>query len=380
MVSILRNQPNSKVTALCEQLRTMALQKGPENKLPTGQELCALFGTNNATLNDALDILEAQNVLYRKRGSGIYVSPKIYRKNICILLDASKLHSDRASPFWGMLLGLFAQEARHRSACMNEYYSLHILAPPIGEELSLPEEVMEMLQLGRVHGFLVVGLEGGFEEVLRGLQIPYVSFTTYSPYMVLLDVAMQIELAIRCLVEQGCRRIGYWTPYFEPFGGSLESATESLETIRWPELLARYQIEYDPRLVCDVSMLSGSGSSSGMISYHQQGHLLATHVFGQEDGPRPDGIVCTNDLLAEGVVATLPRLGVYTGKDVKIATNGNTGLTMLLGYTEGVTVIEIDPRDIMQAMFDLLHALLTGQIQEKEKTISVQPKVRQSEW
>src|SRR4051812_45754504 len=82
------------------QLREMAIQKGPSAKLPTQSELCVQIGTTTSTLDEALRDLEADNIIYRRQGSGIFVSPKVGYKSIAVLFSHMSEGQDIVSPFW----------------------------------------------------------------------------------------------------------------------------------------------------------------------------------------------------------------------------------------------------------------------------------------
>src|SRR5690242_3600057 len=96
-------RPDSRVNDLCRDLREMAHQRGPNIKLPTTRELCTSLNTNAMTLSNALRRLERDNVIYRRQGSGIFVSPKLHCKNIRVLMNAMFVDADGVSPFWGIL-------------------------------------------------------------------------------------------------------------------------------------------------------------------------------------------------------------------------------------------------------------------------------------
>src|SRR5690348_7549022 len=104
----------SRVGVLSQALRDLAYAKGPDTKLPTVRELCTSFNTSQATVVGALDELELQNVLYRRPGNGIFVSPKLYCKNISVLINAAHVDKEGVSPFWGILWGKLVKEGQRR--------------------------------------------------------------------------------------------------------------------------------------------------------------------------------------------------------------------------------------------------------------------------
>lgn len=56
-------------------------EKKPGDKLPTEYELCQMFHTSRSTVLRALDQLMAQGIIYKRKGSGSYVSSKQTESN-----------------------------------------------------------------------------------------------------------------------------------------------------------------------------------------------------------------------------------------------------------------------------------------------------------
>lgn len=377
MTELRQQRPETKIGEVCTRLRDLALQKEPHARIPTVRDLCEWLHCSRSTLDDALYLLEQQNVIYRKHGSGIFVSPKLHRKTICILLDATQLSEEDASPFWGMLWGLFAQEAQRRALVKNEYHSLHLVVHSPNTEQPLPEEVVTMIQAGRVHGFLAVALNDQTRRALQAYPIPCVSLAVYSPYMVMIDDVALAELAVRCLAEQGCRKIGLWALAHRREHEETSSHWHHSPVFR--KLLATYDIPYRPFLVRDYLTPPLISKLTRLPTPYEQGYLLAMNVFEDPDLPKPDGIFITDDMMTDGVLSAFHKLGIRTGRDVKIATHGNKGSMMSFNHVEGVTVIEYDPEEVVLAMFALLDLLFSGKA-AAEMTIDIKPKIRQPQF
>lgn len=60
------------VNGIMRYIRSMDLEK--DNKLPREEEFCKLLGTSRVTLRAALDILDAQGVIFRRHGKGTFVN------------------------------------------------------------------------------------------------------------------------------------------------------------------------------------------------------------------------------------------------------------------------------------------------------------------
>jgi GntR family transcriptional regulator len=73
------------------ELLSAALQDGtiaPESALPSEPELCARHGISRTTVRRALDRLEREERIVRRRGSGTYARPLRTRPRLCVELHA----------------------------------------------------------------------------------------------------------------------------------------------------------------------------------------------------------------------------------------------------------------------------------------------------
>lgn len=349
-------------SVLSDQLRELALQKGPGAKLPTVSELCDLYNTSRATLHDALRHLEQSHVIYRQHSKGIFVSPKLYRKTICILFDSSLLGGLSSSPFWGSLCSLIAQEMQKRMEAKNEYYTFHFVVRSSQGQVLIPEEVREQMQQKRIHTFLTIGLSVpewlGPDKQEWGVA-PCISYAGYSRWMVYEDYHGLIKLGVPALVKQGCRRIGLWVPQWGLEGNALWDYQDVFF-----QRLAEHQLEADPRLVRGVPADEHFMRDGRKLSYQEQGYYTVLDIFGDTADPalpRPDGVLIMDDMMTFGALAALRRLNPVPYQEVKIATHANVGSLLFLDAPKDLTIIEFDPADIVQEMFSLLDRLLAGE-------------------
>jgi len=93
-----------------------------------------------------------------------------------------------------------------------------------------------------------------------------------------------------------------------------------------------------------------------------QGFEWAMQWFGADSEPatRPDGVISTDDMLAQGILMALHRLGITPGRGVQIATHSNRDSPVLLGWQDQIFRIEYDPGEIVQLLFETLEILMSG--------------------
>lgn len=358
-------RPQSKTEMVCKLLYQVALERGPNAKLPTTRELCGILTTSRTTLNEALNILEMQDVLYRKQSSGIYVSPRIHRKTFYILLYSYLVMRECASPFWGMLWSLLTQEMEKRIEQRNEHYAIHLVLHAPQSGVALPEEVIRDVERKRVHGILSIGSGNEMASWLQQQQVPCITYAGFGHWNVAYDEEAQIRMAVQNLATRGCRNIGVWRA-IDPHSDN------SFPDVVFQSLLAEYGISFNPAL-----MRSGFSvlDAQKIPVYQDQGYQLAKEVFGNPRTPKPDGLYIMDDMMTAGVLVALQELGLQPGRDITIATHANTGSPILYGYLDKLISLETDPAEVVNTLFALLDAVIAGN-PPTEPWIFLKPRLR----
>lgn len=352
-------------------LRELVARSQPGERLPTTTELCQLFMTSRGTLNEALKLLEAQNMLSRKQGSGIFVSEKLHRKYLCILLPARFFANANVSPFWGIFWGCLAKEAARRKQSKDEYVSFHLVLDDDAGSIHVPEDVQQMILDQKVHGMLIVGSNKATTDWLEERAIPYVTFAGYGNYSIGVDLHYQVQLAAARLAACGCQRPGLWlTREFE------RADEDPAAYTNYPSLfqtaLAEHGMTFDPALVRSYARPAGRQP----LLYQEQGYQLAMEIFGGPGPAHPDGLFLIDDMLTAGALVALQRLNIRVGRDVHIVTHANVDSPMLFGVSDSLILIENDPHELAFAMFEMLDTLLAG-AQPATHTFLLKPKLRQ---
>lgn len=357
---------DTKTKEIYKRLRTLALEMGPEARLPTVRTLCENLGTTRVTLREALALLEAERIIYTKDRQGIFVSPTIHHKSIHILFTSYGFAAP-ASPFWSMLWMELEQETQVRTTFKNETCTFH-LAKPLDDPLySIPETLETILQTERVDGVLSVGFHSVGKGALSAGKIPCVTFAGTGRCTVGFDPFEVARLATEALIRQQCQRIGWWAMHF-PF-----YTLEQMEDVQiFRQLLQDYKKPLYPELIRVPHLLP----SQTMLSLQEQGYLLAREVFEGPASARPDGLIIGNDMMTDGALVAFDELGIRVGHDIHVVTHANVGSPMLFGRTKHMTVIEHDPALMAQAMFSALDTLMAGH-KPKEMHIRIHPRLRQ---
>jgi DNA-binding LacI/PurR family transcriptional regulator/DNA-binding transcriptional regulator YhcF (GntR family) len=347
------------VAELSEHLRRLAIERGPNAKLPTQRELCSELKTSSATLYTTLGELEKQNVVYRRHGSGIYVSPRINEKAIALIVGPSFQRARWASPFWDNLLAICIQESQHRVASHNERLTVYITTPSGDGKLPLPENFVGDHEAGRVHGVIGISLDTQSDEWLKEREVPMAAFGGAGWPQVQIDETRLIDMGVRALVEAGCRRVGFWAP--NPHDASRPVDPEEIgnrevvarDHAAFAEALAGHGAALHPELIQDNRLVA-----CGQRTNQEQGVEMAGRFLAMGAGERPDGVLIHVDTMTAGVLAALRETGVKIGRDLKIATHANAGTQILYGYEGCLIRVAVDPVQIALELYGLLHVQL----------------------
>ncbi|MBV9467815.1 MAG: LacI family DNA-binding transcriptional regulator [Abitibacteriaceae bacterium] len=378
---------SSKLTPMRHQTKTQALsdylienvhELAPKGKFLPMQQLSERLNVSVMTLHRAMSDLEAQNLIYRRQGSGTYVSPRLNQRTVGLVYDRD-IFQPGASPFCGLLV----EESRRRAASSEEKFSFY-LAIPSHDGLPVHDDLVDAIHTRRLQGILFVG-EQNPEAISWLLQqkIPTVAlaYTPIAPWRVKIDHPAVVRMGVENLVSQGCRRIGLWIPAGVGIGpASGQKSFPELDAFR--QALKKHGLTYKPEYVWNVESLTDTVETQPRETNQEQGFRAAFEVFGNAAGATkakreemPDGLVILDDMMTRGAVVALGKVGQHVGKDLRIATHTNHGSTALSGYEADLTIIEVDPAEIVQAMFDMLETLMEGKT-PASATVSIEPKLK----
>jgi DNA-binding LacI/PurR family transcriptional regulator len=378
-------QHQNKTQAIRSSLLELANDLGPDARLPTMNELRDSLGVSVVTLNRALSELEAQGIISRRHGVGIFVSSQLGQKTIGLVFDRN-IFGANASPFWDMLIS----KARDRASSHNEKFSLFLAMGSDSEGLQIPHDLTNAVTQGRLHGIIFIGPDQRAVQWLEE-RIPLVAYANiHASHYVSIDGGALVRLGTQRLVEQGCQRIGLWIPtglWVGPnrVGDSYAEMDAFRETIEAANLPFRprwikedywrappthpHAAGFPPGILADVL--------SNTSSFQEQGYYMALEVFGDHHAREdiPDGLVIINDLMTRGAMTAFSKLNIKPGADIKIATHANKGSTALLGYEDDLTLMEIDVEELVDILYQMLEARIADQELFVTK-VALAPKLR----
>jgi DNA-binding transcriptional regulator YhcF (GntR family) len=315
-----------------EGLGRLAAQQPAGAKLPTVRALCGLLSVSLATVVAALERAEAQGIIERRHGSGIYVPPVKPRSVVPLLLgiDAS---NPMSSDFYRLLIQQARQAAGERGLSVELYSSFSEEWARSGAFGVLAARAERGELLGVIH---VIG--ESVADRLQELGLPWVSVISWpGPGLrVGTDAAAMLKMGMEELSRRGAKRVlvvGNWP------GQSVTS----------PEM-----IHPAVSRIIEPGTYAEGGQSAEENGYKVGRRLLSQGLLGSGGH---DGILITDDMRGRGLLMALGRAGfgpTGAGAGLAVACHSNRGSRALLGFEEDIVRLETDPAEYAAAMLELL--------------------------
>jgi DNA-binding LacI/PurR family transcriptional regulator len=344
-------------------IRSLARRIGPEMKLPTIQELSGSLNVAKATVDTALDALEAEGVIRRRRGSGIYVTPRINQKSIGLVFGHN-IFDVSVSPFYALLM----RRCRERAGKEGERFSFFIDPLPgdvKADGLPVHHDLAEAIGSNKLHGILLVARNSEEEESwLRARNIPVVGlgYEDGAPPRVAIDQDEFTRLGVQALYESGCRKMGMIVPFS---GDSLVGS----------KMIRVFEAEIRQRGMAGRAewvWALPSCPHPDVETPQERGRIAFQEILGAQSVP--DGLIIGDDMYTRGALAAADNMGVHVGRDLKIATHANKGSPVLTRFESALMRVEVDPDEIVSAMFGMLESLMESRTVSRT-TIMVQPRL-----
>jgi DNA-binding LacI/PurR family transcriptional regulator len=333
----------------------MAYSLGPEAKLPTVLKLRDQMGVSLRTLDGALKALEADNIIYRIQGVGIFVSPSLQR-HVALMCMPDFFEQVGVSPFWRLMV----ESATERAKAKNEAFSCHFTIPGGHKGAPMHAGLAREIEAREMHGVLGIGLDENTVAWIEERGIPYVAFAGSGRWTVGLDNEQLLDMGVKELASLGCKRLSCWSTGlpFERSGPTDRAGEIELENEKdsmWRKALQEHGLEIHEELSQNLAHLDCVG-----YSHQEQGFNLAHDIFSAPRSTWPDGILCYDDLMTHGLLLALEKMDMRVGQDVHIVSHANRNSPVLMGREHQITRLEYDPAEIVRMMFDILETVMDG--------------------
>ncbi|MFZ4506467.1 MAG: GntR family transcriptional regulator [Fimbriimonas sp.] len=332
-------RPVKRFPGVLSGLREIALGVGAGNKLPTLNELAAQLQVSRATVVKAIEALEAQGVLRRRHGSGIFAADDLGRQRVLILFN-SELLGD-ISPVWGVML----RQLIRRFPGPPELLSVQFTTPrfaegPAPDPLSLvPDSFWADIRAKRYAAVLIVGADSEIAWEIERLGGKTVSHAAAGRYVVNMSDVDICQQGVTELVRRGCQRIGV-------FG-----ATTAAPLAVAAATLSQFGLK--------LAASGPGGTGKPTVTFPENRADLTRKAYEDAlavfaNGGGPDAVILLDDMYAQGFLHGIQRSGLEVGRDVQVATHTNMGAPTLIGFEDRAIRLEYDTDRLVSA---LLHAV-----------------------
>ena len=360
----------------------LANRLGPGARLPRVAQMCRDFDVALNTLNLALRDVEEAGLITRRRGAGIFVTKKTKewtsKAPLALICRPSLFQGSGHSPFWDLLMEIIQVRAEKSGVPCDCYFSREKGAHP-----PLPAGVVKAIEEHHIGGVFGVGLPKAGSHWIMEQGVPVVNLFSPGNVTVLLNPAQTLRLGVQALREKGCRRIRivFWMPtesaktpeqaqaHYQEQRLFFEQALPELSELQQPEL-QQQELQQPELLPMDEAHYPWMNGAEGMrLSSTEQGFETARHIFQKPRDQWPDGIMINDDLMTHGFLMALRQMKLQAGRDIQIATHSNKGTPLLMGEDDLIRV-EVDPEEVVAAMFERMENLLRqtpDAIQKKEE-------------
>ncbi len=355
-ISIVPLAHRTKTEALAESLTELAKRLGPGSKLPGVRSLATSFHVSTCTLDRVLADLERQNLIVRKHSRGVFVSDRVMQRTIGLVYGRNVFQVG-ASPFRAMLL----EQARRRAASKDERFSFYLDIASDEDESPTHRDLMDDVRSKRLNGIIFASAQNPRSiEWLQQQRMPMVALSSspVTAWRVAIDFAEVIRLGTQALANEGCRRIALIPALSEDQKSLCPGMVGAFE-----DALRKAGLEPMPGAIWNPFGSSSMGSPPVEETFEELGYRAVKEIFGKPpaDGRGiPDGLVSADDIMTQGAVVAFRKLGLRMGRDVKVATHANRGSPVLQAHEQEMILVEVDPTEMVDALFQMLETLMEG--------------------
>jgi len=313
----------------------------PGALMPSERELCEQYEVSSTTVRRALQELVREGLVHRRAGLGTFVSPKIRRRILLIVVGFEKPAWRERSYFFSDLIAGIAAATWESGAIFSV---VHV-------DDNVESLVSSMIEEMACDGFLL-RLEGDLEDEyllpLLETGFPYVVIKRYAPHRpincVVVDDEQVAIAATNHLIELGHTRIGLI---------STQNVVHGRDRYHgYLKALESRNLDTDPSLVCLAKDY-----------YEEYGFEAAAKLLALRD--RPTAIFAASDLLAVGAYSAIEDAGLRIPEDVAVV--GCADIPAAASLSPPLTTVRIPYYDLGLESTKLLLDLLCNRAQSPKK-------------
>lgn len=334
-------------------LSEMARELGPGERLPTVNVLCVVLKVSRSTLDTALKAAEAEGVLVKRHGSGIYTPTRREGTLVPILMGIDP-EEPGVSPFYRLLGEAVRVEAKARGLEAEVFAGFTSRWPASAKMKPLRELTREKAVYGALR---VTGSQALEDQLSAETAFVHVDSWPGRGWRVGANLMGMARQGVELLRARGAEKllvIAHWPGMEVLRDGSARVPSEGFEGV--------------------LKVLRPSAwFKGGEVMMEQAGEAIGKEIawrLSKRGGwGRIDGLVMTDDMVARGVLTVLSRAGIYAGRDVAVASHMNRGASTLAGFERDIVGLALEPRDFARALMAMLESQRKNEAQVKRVLI-----------
>lgn len=231
-------------------------------------------------------------------------------------------------------------------------FRFYLGLPSGRSDVPVHEDLQDDVASHRLNGVFFIGDNNEAMNWIEEQDIAVVNFAGDGNHKVVINYPDIITQSIEALAKAGCHRIGLMSP-FHYIMRDEQRRPASFASQFEREVKAK-GLAFCSSLVWDASNIEGIGNQT----YQEQGFEAAWKFFGPDNSTHPDGLIIIDDMMTRGVLVSLQKMGVELGRDLQIASHTNRGSAVLQGHEHDLIQLQVDPAELVQAMFEMLASLM----------------------
>lgn len=318
----------------------------PGDRMESENELSEIFGYSRQTVRQALGVLEQENLIERRRGSGTYISQSTRR--VCHGNNIAVVTTYISDYIFPTIIRGIEETLTNAGYCI----SLGVTNNRVEDEGRILRSLIER----GVDGVIVEGTKTAFPnpnvELYRELEkmgVPVVFFNGYyrdlsDTVYVVTDDRRAGEEAVELLISRGCKRLGGVFKSDDMQGhGRYAGFSEGL-------MHSGYELS-------DENVVWYTTAEKSRLFREDNREYMLERLHGC------DGIVCYNDQIAYGVIELLTKHGIRVPEDVLVLGFDNSSVS---DYSPVKITSFEHPKDAMgRIVAEKLIGMLDGNTAEK---------------
>jgi GntR family transcriptional regulator, arabinose operon transcriptional repressor len=297
----------------------------PNRQIPTEKALAQQFNVSRITSKRALEELEREGLIYRKKGSGSFVKEKVKSDAVVsVIANQTPINVIALVMPFGSSMGRSMDVIQGLTGLLNKYgyyLTVHISNESMGEE----KRIINNLVHDGVRGIILypVSHDRNIDLIYR-LSIKRYPIVTIDKYFDAFDVSCVVSdnftgsyNLTAYLIEMGHREIVFFTDW------SIESATSIRDRyFAFSKALHDHSIELDDsKLICleTMHMEAGDASVGNYTFSNHRPELIRKTLADLTNRPNKcTAIQAVNDMAAADLIRAALEMGIKVPEDLAI--------------------------------------------------------------